>query len=422
MKFRKLTLALFAVLALSLSMLGVASAASRGQDAPADTTNAETQLHPGGAYLGLEVTKLTNIIRRILGLPDEVDGLVVMGSHPGSPAAEAGLHRADVMLSIDGHVLVEPSQLKRFLNSKAPGDVIEVVYFRDGERHAVSITLGEMPAPQPRPEWLKKLHVFLRAFPNTVDATLRLLDDDGVVKTFVITPGTVLRISDTQIGVEDRVGETHVYDIVDDTVFYARYHRIRPGVVQPGMEVAVLTVDGTLRAVVVTGRGDTTEPTPEVDAALDTDEIADANDPQVDARGQIVAEFESFLGEARQQADEPKDGRDAADRTERAAKLRAQLDERIAKLREHFADRFAKLQTRLDERNAKVQAHITEREAQIKERAAEQQSEIKERLTERETKLREQLDQREAKLRERLQNAGEQPNDSTASDDQDQAA
>jgi len=389
MKVRKLTLALFAVLALSLSMLGVASAAARGQDAPADTTNAETQLHPGGAYLGLEVTKLTNIIRRILGLPDEVDGLVVMGSHPGSPAAEAGLRRADVMLSIDGHVLVEPSQLKRFLNSKAPGDVVEVHYFRDDARHAVKVTLGEIPAPQPRPEWLKKLHVFLRAFPNTVDATLRLLDDDGVVKTFVVTPGTVLRISDAQIGVEDRVGETHVYDIVDDTVFYARYNRIRPGVVQPGMEVVVLTVDGTLRAVVVTGRGNTSEPTPEVDAALTADEIADANDPQVDARGQIVAEFEAFLGAARQQSDEAKDSRNAADRTERAAKLRAQLDERIAKVREHFAERFANLQTRLDER---------------------------------ETKLREQLDQREAKLRERLQNAGEQSNDSTESDGQDQAA
>ena len=124
MRVRRLVLALLSVLVLSGAMLSVVSAAPRTQDV------GETARHerPAKAFLGLETTKLSPRIKQYLGLPEEVVGLLVMGSIPGSPAAASGTERADVVLSVDGLVLETPKNLARLVNSKAPGDVIEVHY------------------------------------------------------------------------------------------------------------------------------------------------------------------------------------------------------------------------------------------------------------------------------------------------------
>jgi hypothetical protein len=323
-------------------MLGVVSAANRGQDVPADAdrtaaanTNSAAAFDPASetshqAYLGLEVTKLTKGIRRALELPDEVDGLVVVKGHRGSPAAEAGLKRGDVAMSFDGHTLVEPQQLRRFLNSKNPGDVIEVVYYRDGARHSVSIELGRKPNDTgPRPEWLKQVHTFLRTFPNAVDGSLRLLDDDGEVRTFVLMPGEVVGIGETEIAVQDKLGEVHFFPFTDRTVFYARHHQIRPSTIEAGMKVAVLTVNGNLKAVVVTHRADSDEP-------IDEDRIAKARER--------LAEIELKFDQRIAELDEKTDGR--------IAELRAKAAERKAELRAKAAERKAELEAKLRERLA----------------------------------------------------------------------
>lgn len=345
MKFRKLTLVLFAVLALSVSMLGVVSAATLRQDAPSERTAAGDANHAAAAvsevadvqaYLGLQATKLTDRIRKVLELPDEVDGLVVLGTRDGSPAAEAGLRRGDVAMSFDGHTLTEPQQLRRFLNSKAPGDVIEIVYFRDGERHAVSVELGRVPQndERERPEWLKKVHVFLRAFPNAVDGSLRLLDDDGEVRTFVVMQGEVVGVGETEIAVQDKLGEGHVFPFADQTVFYARYHQIRPGVIEPGMQVAVLTVDGVLRAVVVTDRAD--------------------DDDDGDGYGDVAK-----LRERLANIDATIDGR--------IDRLQLKVDERIAKLDVRADERIAELRAKAEERRAELAAKLRERLANVED-------------------------------------------------------
>jgi S1-C subfamily serine protease len=54
-----------------------------------------------------------------------------MGTIPSSLADASGLQRVDMVLSIKGLVLEVPSSLQHLVNSKAPGDVLEVAYLRD---------------------------------------------------------------------------------------------------------------------------------------------------------------------------------------------------------------------------------------------------------------------------------------------------
>ena len=157
MKFRKLVLVVMAVFALSGAMLSTALAAPHGQDvAPVDV---QSELR-SGAFLGLVTTELTDRIKRVLELPEDVEGLAAMGTMDGSPADGAGFLCADVVLTVDGLTLVTPKELQRFLNTKLPGDDIEIVYFREGARALVTVTLADGAdfTPDGPPAWLAKLH------------------------------------------------------------------------------------------------------------------------------------------------------------------------------------------------------------------------------------------------------------------------
>jgi len=280
MRVRRLVLALLSVLVLSGAMLSVVSAAPRTQDV------GETARHerPAKAFLGLETTKLSPRIKQYLGLPEEVVGLLVMGSIPGSPAAASGIERADVVLSVDGLVLETPKNLARLVNSKAPGDVIEVHYVHDGARATVSITLADAADHKPsrQPAWLTQVRNFVRAFPNVVVANLDVLGDDGVVRVHTITPAQIVAVDEANVTVVDRLGETSTSTVVDGMVVVRGDHRIAPADLREGTHVVMLEIDGTLKAIVFTG-------SPRDDASRVRGEDLDAMQPDrpPHARGRI---------------------------------------------------------------------------------------------------------------------------------------
>lgn len=77
--------------------------------------------------------------------------LVVSHVQPDSPADAAGLRSGDLLLRIDGQVLLHPVQLQRLVMTQTPGQAVTLTVFRDGETQTLDATLGERPASAPAP-------------------------------------------------------------------------------------------------------------------------------------------------------------------------------------------------------------------------------------------------------------------------------
>ena len=79
---------------------------------------------------------------------------VLMGDvTAGSPAAQAGIQRGDVMLEMDGQRVENSNQLRLRISSMAPGTSVHVKLLRDGAEKNVTVKLADLPAdaPAPRP-------------------------------------------------------------------------------------------------------------------------------------------------------------------------------------------------------------------------------------------------------------------------------
>ena len=73
----------------------------------------------------------------------DVAGLRLTGVRPGGPAERAGLAAGDVIVEFGGAVVTDLQTYSDALYSHKPGDVVEIVVLRGGERRIVKATLGE---------------------------------------------------------------------------------------------------------------------------------------------------------------------------------------------------------------------------------------------------------------------------------------
>lgn len=72
---------------------------------------------PGSAALGLSLQPLTPQIARGLNVPSGTAGVVVTAVQPGSDAAEKGLRRGDVILSVDRQRVTAPEQIRQSIEA-----------------------------------------------------------------------------------------------------------------------------------------------------------------------------------------------------------------------------------------------------------------------------------------------------------------
>jgi S1-C subfamily serine protease len=74
-------------------------------------------------------------------------GATVEGTLSGSPAATAGLAAGDVITSVAGQTVTDPTQISSILSSDHPGDKVNVTWTdTSGASHTASITLAAGPA------------------------------------------------------------------------------------------------------------------------------------------------------------------------------------------------------------------------------------------------------------------------------------
>ena len=94
-------------------------------------------------WLGVEGGDLDRPSALREGVPG---GALVRRVIPDSPANRGGLEDRDVILAVGNEPIASMSALVIALRDLEPGDVVDLVYLRGGERHTVSVTLVERPS------------------------------------------------------------------------------------------------------------------------------------------------------------------------------------------------------------------------------------------------------------------------------------
>lgn len=96
------------------------------------------------AWLGVSMRTVDSDAAEAYALPS-VAGALVQDFPDGSPAADAGLQREDVIIGIDGRDVARSGQLQQLIAMKRPGDRVTVDVWRNGQERHIDVTLGEAP-------------------------------------------------------------------------------------------------------------------------------------------------------------------------------------------------------------------------------------------------------------------------------------
>jgi serine protease Do len=94
-------------------------------------------------WLGVAVQPITPELAAALELESQ-RGAMVSQVTPGSPAAEAGLERGDVIVRFGAAEIEEMRDLPRAVAAAAPGTQVDVVVLREGRRETKAVTIAEL--------------------------------------------------------------------------------------------------------------------------------------------------------------------------------------------------------------------------------------------------------------------------------------
>ncbi|MDH7601989.1 MAG: Do family serine endopeptidase [Armatimonadota bacterium] len=108
--------------------------------------NVMTQLIEKGkvvrGYLGVIPRDLTPVLREKLGVQE---GALVESVDKDTPAEKAGIKVMDVIVSVNGKPVKDSADLRRIVQSIAPGTKVKVVVVRDKTRKTLDVTISELP-------------------------------------------------------------------------------------------------------------------------------------------------------------------------------------------------------------------------------------------------------------------------------------
>ncbi len=145
MKNKQMLLPLAAAMALVMALPAGAQPANPGNMAPPPAPA------PSPVWLGVAVGPVPEAVQA--QLPEGIEknqGLMIMQVMPGSPAAEAGLQRNDVLISYNGDKLFSPQDLVQRVRAAKPGDKATLELVRHGKPVKVEVTLQGRWSRQPQ--------------------------------------------------------------------------------------------------------------------------------------------------------------------------------------------------------------------------------------------------------------------------------
>ena len=93
-------------------------------------------------YLGLQPDDMTSAERSALGVEGNV-GIMLNVVFPSSPADMADLREGDVIVAINGEAIFSQRQAQMVVAGTSPGDEVEIVGIRDGQRFETTVIATE---------------------------------------------------------------------------------------------------------------------------------------------------------------------------------------------------------------------------------------------------------------------------------------
>jgi len=102
-------------------------------------------------WLGVAVQRLTPELADALDLETQ-EGALVADVTPGSPAAEAGLERGDVIVRFAGRPIERMRELPRAVAATPPGTEVELELVRDGKHETKMVKVAELAEEKARAE------------------------------------------------------------------------------------------------------------------------------------------------------------------------------------------------------------------------------------------------------------------------------
>jgi hypothetical protein len=100
-------------------------------------------------YLGVETSQVPTVVSDQLGLSKGL-GLVVEYVEPNSPAAAAGIQQNDILKMLNDQILIEPSQLRKLLQTFSEGADVTLTILRKGQEQKLIAKLTKKEVPQRR--------------------------------------------------------------------------------------------------------------------------------------------------------------------------------------------------------------------------------------------------------------------------------
>jgi PDZ domain len=98
-------------------------------------------------FLGVETSQVPDVVSEQLGLAKGL-GLVVEYVEPNSPAASAGVQQNDILKMLNDQILIEPSQLRKLLQTFPDGTEVTLTILRKGKEQKITAKLAKKEVPQ----------------------------------------------------------------------------------------------------------------------------------------------------------------------------------------------------------------------------------------------------------------------------------
>ena len=98
-------------------------------------------------YLGVETSQVPPVVSEQLGLGKGL-GLVVDYVQPNSPAATGGVQQNDILKMLNDQILIEPSQLRKRLQTFPDGTEVTLTVLRKGQEQKLTVKLAKKEVPQ----------------------------------------------------------------------------------------------------------------------------------------------------------------------------------------------------------------------------------------------------------------------------------
>jgi hypothetical protein len=123
-------------------------------------------------FLGVETSQVPSVVSEQLGLAKGF-GLVIDYVVPASPAAAAGVQQNDILKMLNDQILIEPSQLRKLLQTFSEGTDVTLTILRKGQEQKITVKLTKKEVPQ-RHSWNGDKHEWHWDFDDVGDLGERM--------------------------------------------------------------------------------------------------------------------------------------------------------------------------------------------------------------------------------------------------------